>query len=328
MTTRQRTAGICGLLVLMLIVIGVVISLRDREHKPLKKSASTDQQVQRIDTSKDPMLTDVSLVEHVIVEVQNRRDEYLSQLDLDTQKRYRELSPEWSKKEISMALENLKEWGDPLSPEWEMHLKTFIAANEKAIATYRRFGEEMYTFGKLAARDLAQKQEALARLKQWLKLDGSLITDENYVNETPDPDDPSHRNLLMEGRVKRFSQTSQKDLVSERDEPTLQTWQERLKRDISGFKLEIRKKYPAAFAIPYLTQEELGDLYPTESHQKWLENRKQQMQNAITLHVQNVLSEDTPGNRSEKLALIRDTLSENWDADFAEALISQLQQAK
>lgn len=78
----------------MLIVIGMVISLRNWEHKPLKKSASTDQQVQRIDTSKDPMLTDVSLVEHVIAEVQNRRDEYLSQLDLDTQKRYRELSPE------------------------------------------------------------------------------------------------------------------------------------------------------------------------------------------------------------------------------------------
>ena len=328
MTTRQRTTSICGLLILMLVVIGVIISLRDQERKPLKRSALTEQQVQRTDTSKDPMLTDVSLIEHVIAEVQNSQDEYLSQLDLDTQKRYRGLSPEWSKKEISMALENLKEWGDPLSPEWGMHLKNFIAEKEKAIADYRRFGEEMDTFGKLATRDLEQKQEALARLKQWLKQNEPLITDERYVNEAPDRDDPSHRNLLMEGRGNRFSQTPQKDLASEKDEPKLQTWQEHLKREVSDLKLEIRKKYPGAFAIPYLTQEELGHLYPTESDRMALENQKQQMQNAITLHVQNVLSEDTPGNRAEKLDLIRDTLSEDWDADFAEAVIRQLQQEK
>ncbi len=328
MTKRQKTAGICGLLVLMLVVIGVIISLRGQEHKTLKKSALTDQQVQRIDTSKDPMLTDVSLMEHVIAEVQKSRNEYLSQLDLDTQKRYKELSPEWTKKEISMVLENLKEWGDPLSPEWGMHLKNFISKKEKAIADYRRFGEEMDTFGKLTARDLEQKQEALARLKQWLKQNGSLIIDEEYLNEVADRGDPSHRNLLMEGRENRISQMPQKDLVSKKDEPTLQTWQEHLKREISDLKMEIRKKYPGAFAIPYLTQEELGHLYPTESDRMALENQKQQMQNAITLHVQNVLSEDTSSNRAEKLALIRDTLSENWDADFAEAVIRQLQQEK
>ena len=83
------------------------------------------------------------------------------------------------------------------------------------------------------------------------------------------------------------------------------------------------ERYLDVVLAPYLTPEEFEEFFPTEESRQMLQACQEQMQTDIKNRVEKLLSEDT-GNRAEKLAIIRETLSENWGPDLAEGVLEKL----
>ena len=83
-------------------------------------------------------------------------------------------------------------------------------------------------------------------------------------------------------------------------------------------------QYLDVIVAPYLSREEYEEFYPTEVSRAQLKNRQQQMQADIAERVQRFLETEDTGNRSEKLTIVRETLSENWSPTLAEGVLEQL----
>jgi len=105
-------------------------------------------------------------------------------------------------------------------------------------------------------------------------------------------------------------------------------WQDDLTFKVTEWSNQLNEQYPDIFILPYLTGEEYNEFFPTEESRQMLQRRQTQMQTDVVNRLQDQLSTDTYGNRQEKLSVVREVLSQNWDADFAEAVIKQLQQEK
>ena len=138
------------------------------------------------------------------------------------------------------------------------------------------------------------------------------------VNKEPVPDEqPPNaftRQQEISERMERADDTFSPDAF--RDSFTSQ---------ISTWTADIDAQYLDVLLTPYLTQEEFEEFFPTEESRRALQVRQAQMQADIAERVQNALSDDTPGTRREKLAIIQKTLSENWSEELADSIIERLQ---
>ena len=138
------------------------------------------------------------------------------------------------------------------------------------------------------------------------------------VNREPVPDEQPPNaftpQLEISERIERATDTFSPDAF--RDSFTLQ---------VSTWTTEIDAQYLDVLLTPYLTQEEFEEFFPTEESRRVLQVRQAQMQADIAERVQNALSDDTPGTRREKLAIIQKTLSENWSEELADSIIEHLQ---
>jgi hypothetical protein len=108
----------------------------------------------------------------------------------------------------------------------------------------------------------------------------------------------------------------------------VESWQTNVISQVLTWNTDLDEQYLDVMILPYLTREEYAAFFPTEVSRRNLQQRQAQMQTDVVNRVQNLLSTDASGNRQEKLSVVREVLSQNWDADFAEAVISQLQQEK
>lgn len=77
--------------------------------------------------------------------------------------------------------------------------------------------------------------------------------------------------------------------------------------------------------IQDLTQEEINTVFPTPEAQRSLQTQQADLQTELAARAEHLLSE-SPGNRAEKLTIIRQTLSENWSPDIAENVMEQLRE--
>lgn len=84
------------------------------------------------------------------------------------------------------------------------------------------------------------------------------------------------------------------------------------------------EQYPDTIISQYLSKEEFDTFFPTKELRQSLEERKTQMQNDVTKQIQNILP-NSLNNREQVIFQLRKSLSENWDSDFADAVIEQLQ---
>jgi hypothetical protein len=85
----------------------------------------------------------------------------------------------------------------------------------------------------------------------------------------------------------------------------------------------INAEYPDVVITPHLTQKEFAELFPTERERRMLKQRQAQAERKIAAHVERLL-ESNAGNRREKLVIIQEALSENWDTDFVTRIIEEL----
>ena len=105
---------------------------------------------------------------------------------------------------------------------------------------------------------------------------------------------------------------------------TADEWQDTFMSEVSDWNIDFSELYPNVVTSQLLSSEEFDVVFPTEESRQMLQSRQQQMQSEIAQRVENFLSNDTPGNREEKLSIIRQALSENWSPDIADSVIEQL----
>ena len=75
--------------------------------------------------------------------------------------------------------------------------------------------------------------------------------------------------------------------------------------------------------VQELTPEEMNTFFPTPEAQRYLQTQQAELQTELAARAERLLSE-SPGNREEKLTIIRETLSKNWSPDIAESVLEQL----
>ena len=160
--------------------------------------------------------------------------------------------------------------------------------------------------------NMAESRERSARRKQWMD---KILSDPRSLPEHES--ESPHQQADSSDRIIDAPETHPSEHTT--DDPSPFTWQETLSKSVS----EITEKYPAVSITPYLTPKEFEEFFPTEDSRVQLQARQQQMQAEMVQRVKQVLAED-PGNREEKLSVIRQTLTENWSPDIAESVLEQL----
>ncbi|MDE0315565.1 MAG: hypothetical protein OXM61_11725 [Candidatus Poribacteria bacterium] len=84
------------------------------------------------------------------------------------------------------------------------------------------------------------------------------------------------------------------------------------------------EQYPDIIISQQLSKEEYDTFFSTKELRQSLKERKTQMQNDIAQQIQNILP-NSLSNREQVIFQLRKSLSENWDSDFGDAVIEQLQ---
>ena len=177
------------------------------------------------------------------------------------------------------------------------------ASNVRKRAKYTQFRDDLQ-------REMEEIREQSARRQQWLD---KILSDPRSLpdNETPHQQADSSERIIDAPEIHRSEHTT--------GELPPSTWQETLTTYMS----EIDAQYADVIIVSHLRPEEFDEYFPTKASREQLQARQAQMQSEIAQRIQRILTEDT-GNREEKLSIIRQTLSENWNPDIAESVLEQL----
>lgn len=129
-----------------------------------------------------------------------------------------------------------------------------------------------------------------------------------------------------EGEALPETPTVSTDTISEEFSLPFATerWRDDLKLQVTEWNVTLMDQFPDASIASYLAPNEFEAFFPTEESRQILERQIEQMQSDIVGRVEKILSEDTTGNRSEKLSIIRQTLSKNWSPDIADGVLERL----
>ena len=95
---------------------------------------------------------------------------------------------------------------------------------------------------------------------------------------------------------------------------------------VTQFWIKSVEQYPDVIISQQLSKEEYDAFFSTKELRQSLEERKTRMQNDIVTQIQGILSSNTFRNREQVIPQLRKYLSKNWDSDFAESVMRQLQQ--
>ena len=137
------------------------------------------------------------------------------------------------------------------------------------------------------------------------------------VNKEPAPDESSSDAFAQQQEISesipRSNDTFSPDAFRDSFSSQFSTWM-----------ADIDVEYLDVVFASDLPQSELEKLFPTEESRMALQARRAQMNVDIAEHVQRILADNNPGNRDQKLSIIRQTLSENWRPDIPEGVLERL----
>ena len=137
------------------------------------------------------------------------------------------------------------------------------------------------------------------------------------VNKESAPDESSSDALAQRQEIsesiQRTNDTFSPDAFRDSFSSLLSTW-----------RADIDVEYLEVVFTSDLTQSEFEKLFPTEESRIALQARRAQMNVDIVERVQGILADDNPGNRDQKLSIIRETLSKNWGEEIAGSVIERL----
>jgi hypothetical protein len=102
------------------------------------------------------------------------------------------------------------------------------------------------------------------------------------------------------------------------------TWQEQGTRQILDIDSEIVRNYPTVTLAQYLTKKEFDQYFSTPESKTRIQVQRRQMESAFINKINAFLSKNVGGTRREQLQLIKETLSQNWNADLIDSIMKDL----
>ena len=353
MTARSRILLLSGLI----IIIGLSLFLYHEKNSTLKQkeTSDTDRKAERRRIVIDQMKKDAQR--------SNAPKEFIAQLedleihegkipDIITSDEFDQMSTEEWKAFEKQLDQRVKKWKEeikdrPKTPPFDLKLE-----RQKFYAWRKEVQEQKETSRKY--------REKL--LRQIESMGGILVYDENgnpigyekdengrairrdiqAENQTSQPmhsDEPQSntwkqemfRNTLPETRETERETLPEAsavttDMIPEEFAPQFaaEQWSNDLKLQVTEWNITLMDQFPDASIASYLTPDEFEASFPTEESRQMLKSQTEQMRSEIVQRVKNFLSEDTTGNRAEKLFIIRQTLSEIWSPGITDNIIEQL----
>ena len=146
---------------------------------------------------------------------------------------------------------------------------------------------------------------------------------EDLFAPTDTPIKPSHSETIPDIPQTPQTETPELNPVSEVASFVPDTFRGAFTEHVLEWNSEIDAQYADVLNVPHLSPAEFDEYFPTEDARAELQARQAQMLAVIAQRVEQVLTEDT-GNRSEKLSIIRQTLTENWGDEMANGVIERL----
>ncbi len=103
------------------------------------------------------------------------------------------------------------------------------------------------------------------------------------------------------------------------------TFRETFTDHVSEWHSDINDQYLDVILAPHFSQQAFDEYFPTADARVERQSRQADMHAEIAHRVERFLTED-PGNRAEKLAIIRQTLTENYSPDIAAGVLEHLRE--
>ncbi|MDE0636506.1 MAG: hypothetical protein OXI43_11725 [Candidatus Poribacteria bacterium] len=101
-------------------------------------------------------------------------------------------------------------------------------------------------------------------------------------------------------------------------------WRETIKGEMERLDVGFYEKYPDVVIRPHLSETEYQLFFPTEESRRTLQRRTESVQRAYAREISVLLQKAPRENRAVLREGVRDDLTQQWDADFAEAVLRQV----
>ena len=94
---------------------------------------------------------------------------------------------------------------------------------------------------------------------------------------------------------------------------------------ITSLRSTLEEQYFDVLVAPSLTSEEFDQIFSTQKERETLQRRKNEMTQHVVRNIRSLLSDKA---NNQNVSIVRQLITQNFDKDFAEAVIRQLQQKK
>ena len=94
---------------------------------------------------------------------------------------------------------------------------------------------------------------------------------------------------------------------------------------LKSWRTDLDEKYFDVVVSQYFTSQEIDEYFPTPQERERLKSRTSEMQRAVVSKIRKVVSEIPNATQAQKSKLARELVTTNFDKDFADAVIEQLQ---
>lgn len=101
-------------------------------------------------------------------------------------------------------------------------------------------------------------------------------------------------------------------------------WRETIKGEMERLDVGFYEKYPDVAIRSHLSESEYQLFFPTEESRRNLQRRTESVQRAYAREISVLLQKAPRENRAVLREGVRDDLTQQWDADFAEAVLRQV----
>ncbi len=94
---------------------------------------------------------------------------------------------------------------------------------------------------------------------------------------------------------------------------------------LQPWRADLDEDYFDVVASQYLSPQEIDEYFPTQEAREVLKRRTSEMQRAVVSKVRKVVSEIPNATAEQKRKLVRELVNKNFDKDFADAVLSELE---
>lgn len=323
MLATYKKIGIT-IIVLLLGVGSALLWQSSKQTKQETLSATKKRTLQNKEYTPSPEYLQ-KLPEEMIQSIErnaNTRAEYLQKLEEETTKREKK----WDKRLVE--------------------LRNFIDEQEKKMAEADTEREARIAHGNKAEQELEVIRYKMDSITPILdRMHAFFGTEPSVIPKPPDDatsaeivafyqdlkdkmeQDPHYlRSKPRQITERRSSQTLEENVIgtSQNDGGSLDTphFPINVKSQITALRATLAEQYFDVLVSPHLTSEEFYQHFPTEKERENLQTRKSEMTQHVVKNMRPFLSDE---DNNQKISIIRELLTKNFDKDFADAVLTELE---